>query len=386
MKEEVGLGSHYLALATKRLSLVDADPKKSNQHEIGGLIKAKFGEHLGLGQSDTVKFAGRFFYFREDLEDISYSEGTLSWYDSRRGNARRSAEYRLYYDVNLVTDSMMPGDLLILGLTVDSCIHFMVAEQNTSAEIALTKIFDVSSTPNKTLTGVEVPAASLSLLQSYLFEVLGVGAGSPTEIPDWEDLVTARFGTEFPATSEFSEFARLTVGDLDVVGDPDDVLLQWMMGEERLFRALEKASIEDRLSEGFEDVDSFISYSLSVQNRRKSRAGLSFESHIEVILEAHGIDFERGKLTENRSKPDFLFPSVDYYHKAEARSESLIMLGAKTSCKDRWRQVLSEAAKIPYKHLITVQPAISSTQLEEMKTHNLQLVVPKALHETYAPE
>ncbi|MFN2369176.1 MAG: type II restriction endonuclease [Desulfurivibrionaceae bacterium] len=48
--------------------------------------------------------------------------------------------------------------------------------------------------------------------------------------------------------------------------------MAWMEREEILFRTMEKHLIGERLSQGFDgDVDSFISFSLSVQNRRKSR-------------------------------------------------------------------------------------------------------------------
>lgn len=59
------------------------------------------------------------------------------------------------------------------------------------------------------------------------------------------------------------------------------------------------------------------------------------------------------------------------------------MLGVKTTCKERWRQVLSEAKRIEKKHLLTLEPSISEDQTDEMKSDDLQLVVPKGLHETY---
>ena len=43
------------------------------------------------------------------------------------------------------------------------------------------------------------------------------------------------------------------------------------------------------------------------------------------------------------------------------------MLAAKTSCKDRWRQVLAEADRIRTKHLLTLEPAISKIQTAEMR-------------------
>ena len=59
------------------------------------------------------------------------------------------------------------------------------------------------------------------------------------------------------------------------------------------------------------------------------------------------------------------------------------MLGAKRTCKDRWRQVLSEANRITNKHLLTLEPSISSAQTSEMMESNLQLVVPRGLFGSY---
>jgi hypothetical protein len=59
------------------------------------------------------------------------------------------------------------------------------------------------------------------------------------------------------------------------------------------------------------------------------------------------------------------------------------MLAAKKSCKDRWRQVLAEAHRIPRKHLITLEPGISQDQTDEMISKNLQLVLPKGIFPSY---
>ena len=60
------------------------------------------------------------------------------------------------------------------------------------------------------------------------------------------------------------------------------------------------------------------------------------------------------------------------------------MLGAKTSCKDRWRQVLTDADRIPAKHLLTLESPISTAQLEEMSAAQLALVIPSGLHGAFA--
>src|SRR3546814_16345179 len=59
------------------------------------------------------------------------------------------------------------------------------------------------------------------------------------------------------------------------------------------------------------------------------------------------------------------------------------MLAVKSTCKDRWRQVLAEADKIDDKHILTLEPRISANQTSEMQAKRLQLVVPRPPHETY---
>jgi hypothetical protein len=51
--------------------------------------------------------------------------------------------------------------------------------------------------------------------------------------------------------------------------------------------------------------------------------------------------------------------------------------------QDRWRQVLHEARRVPNKHILTIQTAISSGQLREMKEAGVTLVVPEKLQNGY---
>ena len=164
----------------------------------------------------------------------------------------------------------------------------------------------------------------------------------------------------------------------------DDALIAWLEREEILFRTFERYQLAERLKKGFSnDVEGFLSFSLSVQNRRKSRIGYALENHLEEIFNSCGVYYSRTKITENKSKPDFIFPSVEKYHDNTFNPQLLTMLGVKNTCKDRWRQVLSEADKIEYKHLLTLETAISENQTNEMKDKKLQLVLPRSLHYTY---
>ncbi|MGI2324355.1 MULTISPECIES: type II restriction endonuclease [unclassified Methylococcus] len=73
---------------------------------------------------------------------------------------------------------------------------------------------------------------------------------------------------------------------------------------------------------------------------------------------------------------------MSHYHNAAFPQARLTMLASKSTCKDRWRQILNEAARIPDKHLLTLEPSISENQTDEMKAERVQLVLPKSLHPT----
>ena len=63
-----------------------------------------------------------------------------------------------------------------------------------------------------------------------------------------------------------------------------------------------------------------------------------------------------------------------------------IVLGAKTTCKDRWRQVLTEADRVDVKYLFTLQQGISKNQLKEMHDSRLVLVVPHKYIQSFPME
>ena len=85
-------------------------------------------------------------------------------------------------------------------------------------------------------------------------------------------------------------------------------------------------------------------------------------------------------------KPDVIFPGKTAYDDPHFPDNNLNMLGIKTTCKDRWRQVLNEAKRIEVKHLLTLQQGISRNQLTEMQKANVVLVVPAPLHDKYPKE
>ena len=191
-------------------------------------------------------------------------------------------------------------------------------------------------------------------------------------------------GDRFPTTAQMSHKAReiesfLYDHEERIQLNPDKKLLDWTNMEYRLFKAVEFAFCGDLVKKGFETVDEFVEFANQVLNRRKSRAGKGLENHLGALFEGNEIRYESQAVTEGNKKPDFLFPSKKDYHDQSFPTEKLITLAAKTTCKDRWRQVLNEANRLRdrNKYLCTLQQGISEAQMDEMEQEKVILVVPK---------
>jgi hypothetical protein len=61
----------------------------------------------------------------------------------------------------------------------------------------------------------------------------------------------------------------------------------------------------------------------------------------------------------------------------------LITQACKSTRKDRRRQVVPEAQRIPDNHLFTIEPDISENQTAQKQAERLPLVTARPLHETY---
>lgn len=197
---------------------------------------------------------------------------------------------------------------------------------------------------------------------------------------------------DFPDTTEMASFVRKCViaanhyTEKNISDNADSIVLKWTDAEYQLFRGLEEKIYYPVFSKPFDSCQSLVDFSNSILNRRKSRAGKSLEHHLAEIFVASHLKFEEQVVTENNKKPDFIFPDGKSYHDNMFPADKLIMLGAKTTCKDRWRQVLNEANKIRDKHLFTLQQGVSRNQLQEMKDEHLTLVVPQANKKLFLPE
>jgi len=379
------LSQYFEGVGAKRLSAVEARPERSNQHELNG-VKVL---HKLLGTEKLKDYPARFIWL--SAEDESFAEDSfVTWYDARENHPSRS-EYRLYFKANPVMEAAEEGDLLIVAKRPEGELLVIVAPEGSTTENQLLWLFGLSLPDGSKIEYHNIDNGSdksIDYAARFILEELGIEIRD-AETDRLDELITV-FDKTFPTTAEFSVYARKTLPkEKYIIDGPDSALLAWMDWEEKLFRRLERLIVADRIEKGFVssdgvDVDDFISFSLSVQNRRKSRAGFALENHLEAIFKACRIRYSRGATTENKAKPDFLFPGASEYHNRDFPETDLLMLGVKSTCKERWRQVLSEAARIRDKHLLTLEPGISENQTKEMTANRLHLVLPRNLHETYS--
>lgn len=376
------LSKYFIGVAVKRLSAVEVDKKISNQHEFNGIksMSRLFGEATG-----KLKIETDFIYLGEEEDDTLTTSGFLTWYDSRENHPTRT-EYRMYYPANNeVINFAEQEDLLVIAKKQDGKALLFVIRNGSTFERQILWLFGITNeTESFQVNTLEGSIdKEIGFVEAKILETLGIETAADD---DWLDEILSRFKGSFPNTFIFSSFARETASEIDVLGNPDKALVFWLNHEEHLFRTLERYLVQKELDKGFDDVDAFINLSLSVQNRRKSRMGHALENHLEYIFTEHSLSFSKGKITEQNSKPDFLFPSINQYHDLTFPVEYLTMLGVKSTCKERWNQVLAEANRIEKKHLLTLEPGISINQTQKMQEKFLQLVLPQPLHETYLPE
>jgi hypothetical protein len=387
------LGELFLGVVAKRLTLVETITEKSNQHEFQGvkLLRSLFGEEDRKQISTT-------FCWLEGEQSAVTDEGFISWSNVRKGKPR-AAEYHLYYNSNSVTRLMAVGDTVFIALRPGNVALVVVVPSNSSILAQMYWLFGISEAEQLKLDlGAEEGEATFKDFSGSLNAELDFAARFildelkiEFELPEaeWLDNLLERYAGALPKTREFAKFARETCKVVvSPEADPDSSIMAWLDHEEKLFRRHEHMFIAKRLNQGFmvdnkQDVEGFIQLSKSILQTRMSRMGYSLEHHLAAVFSACGVEFTHGAVTERTSKPDFVFPSIENYRDPSFDETRLTMLASKSTLKDRWRQATKEADRIKHKHIFTLEPGISVPQTNEMQHQNVQLVLPRPLHQTY---
>lgn len=381
------LESVFAAVAFKTLADVDLPGHTSHQHEINGV--AALRDFFGV---DTpVEGQISWHYFSDDADPLR-AHSQFKFYDARAKTAAQTGrtEWRLYYRGDFLSCAKL-GDILILARTKTGVLFGLVFQQGSSwlrSAQDLLKHRDFGQ-QLELFSSDDLRHRELAFLERQVLEELGLYVLVPESSQDEAVARTTldeaiASGTPFPTTRRMSELAQSLVHT--DFRDDDATLISFLDQEERLFRAIERIVVGTRLKQDFSSVDDFMQYSLSVQNRRKARMGLALQNHLARIFTEHHLRFKPQPTTEGKSRPDFLFPGETEYHNPNFDANLLVMLAAKSSCKERWRQVLDEAERIPQKHLCTLEPAISVDQTDAMKNRLITLVVPRGFHEAYTTQ
>lgn len=383
------LSQYFDGVAAKVLSEVETNILVSHQREFNGVegLRRILGEPLG-----KVKYSTKFMYFTDFDDEPLTEDGEMTWYDARqKARIERNVmryEYRLYFTPNTVMQAANAGDILIIAKKKEnSDLLLIVAEKETTIASQLLWLFGFSRLEHTGFSireETELEQDRIAFASRIILETIGIEVEVSEET--YLDEMLRRFNGTFPTTRDSAAYTRETLGDIDYTTDVDNVLMACYEREDILFRTLEKHIVGERLKRGFTDVDDFFAFAKSTQNRRKSRAGLALENHLEFIFQKNHIRYDRTPETERKAKPDFLFPGITEYRNEKYPALNLTMLGVKTTCKDRWRQILQEADRIEVKHILTLESAISINQTNEMQDLSIQLVLPQKIHASYKPE
>jgi len=124
------------------------------------------------------------------------------------------------------------------------------------------------------------------------------------------------------------------------------------------------------LVRSFSELDSIF---LSAAQTRKSRAGLSFEHHVERLFKDGCVRYEAQAVFGGR-RPDFVLPDI----KALNVKGDAVIVSLKTTLRERWKQLALEKP-LGAIYLATVDDRVSKEAIEEMGRNSISLVVPESL-------
>jgi hypothetical protein len=117
---------------------------------------------------------------------------------------------------------------------------------------------------------------------------------------------------------------------------------------------------------------------LSASQTRKSRAGRSFECHIETMLRDGGVPHEVQVVMATKRRPDFVLPGFKLYNRKDREHKDALILSAKTTLRERWKQVEGEMKNCDL-YLATVDDKIAESAIQSMQASGIKLVVPESL-------
>ena len=334
------------------------DTKATNSHQSGYLV-SKSAWKLFL-KEEPIKGNNIKVNFRIKWQDDFETPSTFTYYGAAKNEFRLTnfgKKFPFREEENV-------GDLFILSKIGDDYFEAFILSHDEEIDDFLNN-FNIST---KDINGVIPKQDELS---------------TEDKILNCFQTYIKTLKTDFPTTYELALNSRSCYINSNKITQtiiqkyPDREMLNWLNAEFQLFKTIENDRYSHIIQTHFQTVEELINTANTILNRRKSRAGKSLEHHLSEIFNNFDIRYSTQSVTEDNKRPDFLFPDLEAYHNPNFDNKKLITLASKTTCKDRWRQILNEADKVKTKHLFTLQQGISKNQLQEMYKYDVCLVVPK---------
>src|SRR5690349_4065731 len=134
------LSQYFTGVGIKKLSAVEADRARSNQHEFNGVsdLVNIFGETSG-----KQKYPAKFVYLSDSDDEAVLDSGFVTWYDSREKHPTRT-EYRLYFPGTTVSALAAEGDLLVVGRRPDNSVLIVISQGGSTISNQLQWLFSLS--------------------------------------------------------------------------------------------------------------------------------------------------------------------------------------------------------------------------------------------------
>ena len=362
------IGSPDWAWYAKRLSANDTG--LTGGHQVGFYLPGDFALTVAPELAERVLNPRRTLQFTL-LSHDQRAGPSLIYYNSR--TIRRQSNGRNEFRVtgfggrrSSLQDPESTGSILVTAWDRSNAVEAWLATSLEQEEVI------------ESVLGPVEPATHVMRLTSVTgYPQLTVAAQAECE-PDISTLPPG-WSVQFPPGRELTAEAVRRRPGIGV--DVDRRLVDRYRCEFGLFKVVESAHTLPLVRSGFVTVDEFLAVAQTVANRRKSRAGRSLELHLAQVFDEESVNYDTGVTTEGNRRPDFIFPSIASYQAGQTTQ----MLGVKTSVKDRWRQVLDEAARIPEKHLFTLSEGVSPDQFSQMEGAGLRLVVPAGNRKHFPP-
>lgn len=152
----------------------------------------------------------------------------------------------------------------------------------------------------------------------------------------------------------------------------DKIYGEYLKEQQKIGQEIIDDEIRNKEQIKYNELDKFF---LSISQSRKSRAGSAFEFIIREMLVRLDYPFSE-QVVIGGAKPDYVLPSEQYFLERPLDS---ILLTAKRTLRERWRQIVTEANKAYGYFLATIDTKISQNQIKQTSEHKVYIVVPDSI-------